>query len=387
MSCKRCLHILSVVLLIQCGSNPVTQSDNVIRVNPDEVKDLPLNEIISDLHIVPLEVTDESYVQTIEKLTVHGERIFLIPDRQRSSVLVFDIQGSLVKRFSNRGPGPGQYTRIDDFHVWNQDIIEILDSRSLRLMRYDLREDSLMDVKRVPFLADRFTRNSRGELVFYKNAKAGNNEDESYFYKVIVTNSDLNVLARYKPFMLEDYRAYHSLTLPSPVINRRGRIFLNSWGSDTLYSVSADTLAEELILDFGKRTRPEGGNFRSAQQELEAHMSDNNRYVLGTHYLSETGTHRTLQFVYASYPYVLIINKETGHLVAGRRIVDREEGNVPIPPPFTNTNEHFVSYWTPQFVEEFKIMDLNGSNPYRQAIEEIFREGGNPVLFLYKFKT
>ncbi|WP_291528836.1 6-bladed beta-propeller [Bacteroides sp. UBA939] len=86
-------------------------SDNVI-----EVSQLPLSEAVAKVETVPLEMTDESIVASIDKIHVTDSDIW-IKHYKDERILRFSRSGKFLNLVGKIGQGPDEYIRLFDFNV------------------------------------------------------------------------------------------------------------------------------------------------------------------------------------------------------------------------------------------------------------------------------
>jgi hypothetical protein len=97
-----------------------------------------LSDFCDNMQIVPLETNEMSLIRDINKLIATKDRIYVF-DRITAIVLEFDMTGKFIRRFGNKGSGPGEYINPIDFTIdEKRRNLWILDLMQQRLFRYDL---------------------------------------------------------------------------------------------------------------------------------------------------------------------------------------------------------------------------------------------------------
>ena len=71
-----------------------------------------------DFEIIPLETTEESLIGEIEKVKLQ-DSCFFVEDNTQKAILIFDWKGKYLNKISRLGRGPGEYTNILDFDVYD----------------------------------------------------------------------------------------------------------------------------------------------------------------------------------------------------------------------------------------------------------------------------
>ena len=103
-------------------ANPSESSEaqNAIFWELDVAKDYPEKTInledIADVRYVPLETTDQSLIQGIHKMATSENKI-IICDLAQNRVFIFDKEGHLITSINKEGPGPQEYSSIQNFDV------------------------------------------------------------------------------------------------------------------------------------------------------------------------------------------------------------------------------------------------------------------------------
>lgn len=115
--------LLFIFLLLGCSANKkqATASHSTIPViNLSEdispVTSLPLSEAVSEVDIVPLEVTDESMLYEIQEAKVTDHDIWIAPTRE-FYIYRFSRDGKFLNRIGIIGQGPGEYVNFSTFLV------------------------------------------------------------------------------------------------------------------------------------------------------------------------------------------------------------------------------------------------------------------------------
>ena len=129
------------LLLSSCSfrqrMEPVDSAIATLAVPANEVKgDIPFDSLFRLKEIIPLQTTDESLVQRIDKLSFYNGRIYLL-DARKKQVVVFDGQGRFERVVNHFGQGPGEYQSLVDMQLKN-DTLYLLDRYGAKLLLYSL---------------------------------------------------------------------------------------------------------------------------------------------------------------------------------------------------------------------------------------------------------
>jgi hypothetical protein len=116
-------YFLLALLVIQFACAPTTikivKNPNVaISVDLEKDDKVSVNDIFSDIEIIPLETNKESVFNSLfDKFFVMNDKYYYILDSRNESIFVFEQNGIFVKRINKKGQGPGEYTAIEDFNI------------------------------------------------------------------------------------------------------------------------------------------------------------------------------------------------------------------------------------------------------------------------------
>jgi hypothetical protein len=143
---KRVIYLFCVVsLCISCtNTKPDTRNiEAVYTVNLDSIKPegVPLmtSAIFKNVKTIILEDHDDAVIGSINELQVFEDNIFILDNIFAEKLFVFDKKGKFIRQIGSKGPGPGEYTSIEDFCI-NREKREIylLDGRKNCVFVYSL---------------------------------------------------------------------------------------------------------------------------------------------------------------------------------------------------------------------------------------------------------
>ena len=106
-------------LLITGCSGRGVQETQVGEVIPFSKESFQLDEtFFSQMNLVPLETTEQALIRDIDVVSMAGDTLFLLDERQ-SKVFIYLTNGNLVNVIEDIGNGPKEYSRIVDIDVHN----------------------------------------------------------------------------------------------------------------------------------------------------------------------------------------------------------------------------------------------------------------------------
>jgi hypothetical protein len=103
----------SLILFCSCGE----KKSDIVSIDLKNCA-APSELLEPDFEIIPLETTEESLIAYLDKVKI-CDSCFFISDRTQKAILIFDWKGKFVNKICRLGRGPGEYTDISDFDVYN----------------------------------------------------------------------------------------------------------------------------------------------------------------------------------------------------------------------------------------------------------------------------
>jgi hypothetical protein len=148
-----------------------------------EIKDpisIPIEEFVTEIDTIRLEVTDESLLRGVAKMRIMDNKFYIQSDQ--TEILIFDLTGKYIAKVNDRGQGPNEYILITGFEIdpVNKRVI-VSDNASRRVLIYD-KEGNQIEVINLDFDPHIITSHKNGLLNFYfgRRVKHSNPAMENY---------------------------------------------------------------------------------------------------------------------------------------------------------------------------------------------------------------
>jgi hypothetical protein len=116
--------LVTVQFIIQCTSNENSNRIEIsanyfeININPEEAKEVGIQDLIKDYSYLKLEIPDSLYFSSIEKVLFDDDNIYLLDKSNfQDQILSFDIDGNFNFHINKPGRGPGEFENIYDFDI------------------------------------------------------------------------------------------------------------------------------------------------------------------------------------------------------------------------------------------------------------------------------
>ena len=102
-------------LLLSCNTK---QKDGLFTISVESAgkSTIPLSEISENIEEIELELTDNSLIFRIEKVS-YTEEYIVIQGGGGTHIWLFNRNGKFIRRIGSVGQGPGEYIRIKDFTI------------------------------------------------------------------------------------------------------------------------------------------------------------------------------------------------------------------------------------------------------------------------------
>ena len=141
--------------LYSCQSPNGGRGDFLYHINLDEAEtvDSPfLSDFCDKAQTIILENSDSSLLGEIYKLFHTNDRLYIFDFNviTGGTVSEFDMGGQFIKRYGRVGRGPGEYIRLYDFTVDEQNrIMYLLDFQTGRIISYNLNSGQYIETVRI----------------------------------------------------------------------------------------------------------------------------------------------------------------------------------------------------------------------------------------------
>lgn len=169
------------LLLFSCNDSVKSDQPFIIDLEKStgNITSVPLSTIGKRLEYVPLETDTACLLKGISQAYMTDSLIFVTDN---SKLLKFDINGKFIARIGNTGRGPGEYTRVMNFLI-DDNNKEILVLSSRVVLVYDYKGVFKRDIK-LDFPGTQFILNEKNEMVFhpYNLPTAGDDPVYSWYF-------------------------------------------------------------------------------------------------------------------------------------------------------------------------------------------------------------
>ncbi|WP_077152760.1 6-bladed beta-propeller [Bacteroides bouchesdurhonensis] len=148
---------------------------------------ISINDLVTDIDTIGLEVTDSSLLGDIHMLRIMNDKLYIL-DTKDDAIYIFSRNGDFIRKIYRVGQGPKEYIRINGFEVdYQRNCLILTDSFSKRIFIFD-EYGELLKVVPLKFSAYILLARNGGFLNFYSGPKqmyASNQDMENYNIHVL----------------------------------------------------------------------------------------------------------------------------------------------------------------------------------------------------------
>jgi hypothetical protein len=178
MKKKQTLTLITLLLLLggSCSNRQDQQKDGIYELDVRAAlsgghSDAVLSGLAPAIRYVPLETTEKSFLQGVNKVLLHRDHLF-VSDNQR--VMQFDVQGNFIRQVGRIGHGPGEYSGSIRFTVNAQhDEVVVCMTGPRRVLRYDAATGAFKGDFGLGFLVSDLLAFPGGNLAFFSREISG----------------------------------------------------------------------------------------------------------------------------------------------------------------------------------------------------------------------
>lgn len=365
----------------------ITISQNavqIIDIPPDINKtSLDLDRIIDSAYYVKLETKPDCLIGSIDKILFFNDKILIIENLQRMSVLMFTDSGRFVKKIGTEGRGPGEYTSLRDvaLDTKNKRIV-FLDGRGGKLLFYDL-DGNFVNHQKLYYFPLKLSILADGSYLYHQARSINLHIPSITEYNLLFSKSDQNITGKAISYSYRDkYKSFSMGSLHSFNISENSVIFCPPYSNEIYKIVGNNNLIEKYSLNLGPKDVLRAMGQATTNEDFLKLVNTNNYFDFdGPAFESDN-------FLYFSIGRGgdCYFSKKTKKLFYGNsyRFSPDSTKVISYANPTTVKNNYFVSIFLPhRIVNDLKYLK---NNEFLQKTLNNLQEGDNPVLFFYALK-
>ncbi len=323
-----------------------------------------LNDIFELERIIPLETNDSFLLSIVSFVEVNDQEIILYDH----NAVYYINKGSGKPRLilNKKGRGPGEYIRIFDATLDNQDNLFIFDSNAKgKLLKYTKNGE----------FVDSSYGDSTGKVRFFDDGSyiVNHNHQSNLEYSISIYDTLGNLSRRNIP---KDNTIDFAIIKPDALNKFNGEYYLKQTSGDTIYHVTHQKSEPYLVLDKGDYKMPMEiyASLKTLNEEKSKYIQqDSHRFI---------ANYGLINYLYDDKLYSDIFDIETEKLIS-RDVFnyEKKEGNLGF--PFL-VNGVQISIF-PDFASDSKLYCVIQAEVASKFLSSV-SEFDNPVILELKLK-
>lgn len=362
----------------------ITNTDSIktINLNPFlKEQGFSLGSMIDKVKLLPLETTDESLMDDIQKILITESYIYIIDYYKGGSVLIFNKKGKFVKRIL-KGSSPQElYTPNDiTFDEARQELLVY----NKYYLSFFTADGQFVKREKVPLRADEVTIIPNGYLFKANNGQGNHHFGFSREYLFFVTDKTFKLKSIGLPYYLSNRSSY--VNFIGYLHEGKKNISLTTAYTDTIYEYNCQTnkLRAKYALDLSEKGLPKK-RLGKTWKELQKTLRENDYFLYNGAYL-ETQRHELFYAVnwYLKLHSVMYRDKRSGNMKGGTKVQYTANDFFPVNSPISTYGEYFISCYFPQKKWNFSN-NHNITEEDKRSISDL-KDDDNPVLVFFSLK-
>ncbi|TKG94743.1 6-bladed beta-propeller [Puteibacter caeruleilacunae] len=402
------LILIPILLISSCvnqtpkntisGNRIVTQQvipDTLLNINIDTLPiayDIKFSSIFKSVKLIPLETKPECLIGYIDQIQVYNDRIYILDSTKARSLMVFNMDGTFIRKIGSKGRGRGEYLSPSVFAINKTDgTIHILDRRSNRIICYTTNGEIVKE----------FKLSKKGSVSQFTIL------DNAYFFSLtpsykrptvhLMLKQAINSKTTVNIFPLNT----HGLGFNQPInysmnfYQGNNDVKYTRILFDTIYSITDDRIKPFITINTSNKITPsdidEMNSYKTVSEYTRNYHSTCEKYLGMNNYLEND---KLIHFKIKNHKvdHTLIIQKKNGQIFYSPRLKD-DLGHTKFMKLYATYNDYvvgtpmdFMGQSIPRLLENINKNNLNLSEINRQHLKELLTPESNPVIYFYETK-
>lgn len=252
--------IVAIVFSVSCNSKQVEVKGTIELVDGTSTITIPqgsysntikISDFVSDLQVVPLELTSKSMLASIDKVFMSLDRVYVF-DMIMGQIVIFNRNGEYVGSIADKGQGPGEFNTITDFHVdLDRERLILYDRSLFKFIIFNLDGSFRQEVQK-NIAGESITVDFQGNIIVFKNNWFPIDTQGAH-YNISVLDSSYTIVKEFYPLnpLLIHWR--HRAWDHFHKNNQSNRILFNTYSDFNIYSISESNFEVAYKIDAGAR--------------------------------------------------------------------------------------------------------------------------------------
>ena len=253
MDLVKFIGILCLFLTCACKEEKVDYGIPLNTISFDFEKDKgefsDLLNLIDSVQVVKLETNEDCLISQIAKIVYDKNHIYILNAGMTSSgLLKYTLSGKFVQKIANKGKGPGEYIRLDDFLLVNEQFV-LLDTVTGKIMFFSKAGDFINEFS-INHASEKFGQVDTNHFAIFKGNRPSTLSISHH--KILIIDNKGNTIK--KLMKMPSYLRGKSLELYKPTASfGKELLYIDAFSNDIFY-VNKDSLTIKYRFDFGKHS-------------------------------------------------------------------------------------------------------------------------------------
>lgn len=373
----RCFILLLVMYnLLSCSHK--TTNKRIIHINLEKDQTNHIEDIFSEIEIVPLETNEHSIIQTISKVIEHDSCLYILDSRQKS-LFIFDHKGLFINKINTIGRAPNEYYLLDDFTINKYSkTIECLDPMG-KILTYNLQGDYLSTIylPHPPMAYHYLLALNKDSILLYTNPTPNN-------------DPTFRVYSRQKDAIVTQFAKQKRIInggCLSPIVIYQDTIYFAQALHNDIQYISKDTLLPAYEWNYGECTY-DIRNMRLPDlttSEAQIQFYNNTMFSERIPYILGLNSQNDKYFFSSLFMKEKIVNNFYNKETKKKIVFTKSQDGIGIYPYYMD-NEKIIGITYENLVPISSFQKAKDVNIINQEIISALTEDSNPVLIKYFFK-
>ena len=253
MNLIKFVGILCVFLICTCKGKKVDDGTSLNTISFDFERDLSesadILDLIDSIQVIKLETNEDYLISEISKILYDKEYIYILDDDLSAGALFkYTRSGKFVQKISRAGKGPGEYIRLGDFLLVNDQLI-LLDAGRGKVMFFSKNGEFIKEFSLEETYAEKLGKVDANHFAVF------NEDDLDLSHNIHIIDGDGNTvkkLMKVPAYLKNKIPALLSVSLQKSTTYFGGKLLYTDSFSNDIFQVDKDSVTVRYRFDFGE---------------------------------------------------------------------------------------------------------------------------------------
>jgi hypothetical protein len=379
---------IALLLFFSCEKNRSIHQHNLKINNVKIAKSIAIDSFIAGIEIIQLEMSNKKSIlsDVANKLLFYKDKIIIVDYILGNYIAIFDSKGKFINKIDVSGQGPGEVSDIRSVTINKQnDQLEVFSANEKKEVHYSLDGKFIEEIKSQYYYQEKFSFETSS--IYYSSdlANTGAFPNSACFELFRTNKSSVIPIREVDPNLFEKHIG---ITTPNPFFNEGESIFFCKHFSDTIFSISDESIEIAYKIDFKSNSIPKKfweKDFKYSSK-IDAADGENFAYLTGKFFKNKRFISMIYWFDRSSNWFIYDLS--TRKTIVNSKTINLKKFNLDLLPPTQFTEDGFVYYISAPVFKDF-IATQSSNNKLPKKFIEIDRkltEKANPIILKIKLK-